>query len=224
LLGRNIAGKALSSKVVFVCAGNGSSDIFTTALSKAMINRLAMVYIGSSFDSYEKWANDNGISQARIAFQKFRGEELIDHKDEFEDISFPTNRSLDAVDAIDRLIENGQVKFDTTDIIRAVTAGLIGVPAEIEYRSFKKLFKDLPSPDEVLANPTGFDSSNLESSVLYAFINNIVRYASTDVDKCEACLQFLATVAPEFRKAGASSLIQKNPEAVMCKSYSKTQI
>jgi MoxR-like ATPase len=223
LLGRTIAGKEISSKVFFIAAGNSTSDIYTSALSRAMINRLCMLYIGSSFESYEKWANENSISPARIAFQKFHGEELIDHKDEFEDVSFPTNRSLDAVDRIDALIESNKIRFQVNDIIKAVTAGLIGVPAALEYRSFKELHKNMPMPDKILANPRGFDSSDVEPSVVYALVNSVMKYAANDIADCEKALQFLLTLSPEFRKSGATTLIQHNPEAITCKSYSRVK-
>lgn len=223
ILGRNIAGEELSSKVVFIAAGNGTSDIYTTALSRAMINRLCVLYIGGSFESYEKWALENDISPARIAFQKFHGETLIDHKDEFEDISFPTNRSLDAVDRIVSLIDSGRCKFKTDDILMPLVAGLIGVPAALEYKQFINMYKNLPMPDEVLADPKNVDVSNLEQSSLYALMQSVVRYAHDDLDKSEKAFQFFSVLQPEFCKAGCTSLIQKNPDAVTCKTYCKMQ-
>jgi len=223
LLGRNIAGEEISSKIVFVSAMNGTSDIYTTALSKAMISRLCMLYIGQNFESYEKWASNNDISPARIAFQKFHADSLIDNSDEFEDVSIATNRSLDACDRIDALIRKGKITFQTDDIVNAVYAGLIGVPASIEYRQFLKLYETLPMPDAVLKNPKGFDSSSIEPSVLYALIQSVVRYAKDDLDDCEKAFQFFSTLNPEFRNAGATSLIQKNADAVLCKSYMKIQ-
>jgi MoxR-like ATPase len=218
ILQRKIAGKKISDKVSFVGAMNGSSDIYTTQLSKAAINRVCLLYIKSSPESYDAWAKDNGISPVRRAFQMFKAEEIIQNDEEFEDVSFPTNRSLDFVDSIDQSIDS--FSFDTDDIINPIVAGLIGVPACHEYMMFKKLYAETEPADYIVENPTTA-RTDYEHSMKYAVAMSVVGYASSDLEKANSAIEWFTRLEPEYTSACVASLMDRNPEVCTCPNYVK---
>lgn len=227
ILDRHIASKKISDKVIFVGAMNGSSDIYTTPLSKAAITRVCLLYIKSSKESYDKWASENGISDFRRAFQKFKAEEIIKNEEDFEDVSIPTNRSLDACDKIDRIVEDSIGRIKTDDIYPAMIAGLIGVPASIEYISFKKLYDMAECPDVILADPKKAkvdytkEDGTPDPSIKYAVLTNVVEYAKNDLDLCERAFQFASRFEPEYVVAFSSLILEKAPESCTCPTYIK---
>ena len=219
LLGRKIANEKISDKVVFVGAMNGSSDMYTTPLSKAAINRLCMLYISGDNASYDKWASENGISPERRAFDKFAGHEVLEADEDFEDQSFATRRSLDFVDKVVTSINKG-FNFDTKDIMLPMMAGMIGVPASIQYKAFIDLYKEAETPDQIVADP---DNARIdyEPSVLFAVTTGLIEYAKDDTDLCDKVYQYAMRLPAEYKATILAMMSEKNPESCVCPSYKK---
>lgn len=225
ILAREVAAKKIASKVVFIGAMNGSSDIYTTQLSDAAINRVCFLYIGNSVDSYDKWASENGISPARRAFQKFKAPEILRAEEPFEDVSYASNRSLDAVDKVDAILERMKAAgstLKTSDIYEPMVAGLIGVPAMREWVAFKRLYEVAETPDVILADPMAA-KTDYDPSIKYAVLTSVVDYAHADFDLCEKAFQFAARFEPEYMVAFTSLILDKNGEAAACPTYLKIQ-
>lgn len=225
ILAREVASKKISSKVVFVGAMNGSSDIYTTQLSGAAINRVCMLYIHSSNESYDKWASDNGISPTRRAFQKFKANEIINNEEPFEDVSYASNRSLDAVDSVDGVLARMKASgstLKTADIYEPIVAGLIGVPAMREWVAFKRLYEVAETPDVILADPMGA-KIDYEPSIKYAVLTSVVDYAKNDFDLCEKAFQFASRFEPEYMVAFSNLILEKKGEAAACPTFLKIQ-
>ena len=227
ILDRHIASRKISDKVIFVGAMNGSSDVYTTPLSKAAVTRVCMLYIQPTTDSYDKWAEKNGISDFRRAFQRFKAPEIIKYDENFEDVSIPVNRSLDACDKVDRVITSSAGKIKTDDIYNALIAGLIGVPGSIEYIGFKRLYEKAETPDVILKDPAKAkvdyvdEYGNPEPSVKYAVLTNVVNYVKDrkDMNLADKAFQFASRFDPEYIMAMSSLLLEKFPDSVACPTY-----
>jgi hypothetical protein len=224
ILDRQIASKKISDKVIFVGAMNGSSDIYTTPLSAAAVNRVCMLYIHSTNDSYDSWAEENGISDGRRAFQRFKSDIIVGNEEQFEDVSFPTNRSLDFVDRVDQIItsikENPDSVLKTSDIYAPIVAGLIGVPASTEWIQFKQLYDIAETPDVILADVNAA-KIDYDPSIKFAVLTNVVNYAKENLDLCELAFQFAARFEPEYTVAFSNLILEKAPESCTCPTYVK---
>lgn len=227
LLEHEIENEKISSKVNFVGARNGSSDLYTTELSKASINRMCILYLKPDFESYESWAMNNDVPSYGIAFQKFSFHDIETH--DFEDVSFYSARSMDKCFKITQMIDRGEIGFDVDDITLPIYSGLVGVVKATEYVAFLKLYNKIPTPDEVLDNPSGVsveyfdDNGNKDDSILYALMNNVIRFAvkDGDLDVIEKALQFINRLPVEFKKAGATMVVSKVESAITCPTHSK---
>ena len=198
---------------------NGSSDMYTTPLSKAAVNRLCLLYIAGDNASYDKWASENGISPERRAFDKFAGHDVLEVDEDFEDVSFATRRSLDFVDKVVTSINKG-FNFDTKDIMLPMMAGMIGVPASIQYKAFIDLYKEAETPDQILADVENA-RIDYEPSVLYAVTTGLIEYAKDDTDLCEKVYQYAMRLPAEYKATILAMMSDKNPESCVCPSYAK---
>ncbi|MGH0003165.1 AAA family ATPase [Pseudovibrio ascidiaceicola] len=146
VLNRRIGEHKLPDNVRIIAAGNGSTDrVGTQRTSAAGNNRFAHVQAEPDLDSWRRWAATSGLHPMVIAFVSFRPE-LLHKRSDKHDKSFPTPRSWASV-----------AEFaDAPETIRMdLVTGLIGQGAAAEFEGFVRVFKNLPSLDAVIADPTG---------------------------------------------------------------------
>ena len=156
ILEREVHGHRLPDNVYIVAAMNSTSDIHTTPLSRALLTRVCTLFVSSTADefgdSYDDWAEENGISPAMRSFARYRSD-LLHTFDEFEEMSIARPRTRDMVDRVCSAAE--RVTFKTEDILLPCLAGLVGKAVAIEFMAFRALCQQTPTPGESLADPAG---------------------------------------------------------------------
>jgi hypothetical protein len=95
-------------------------------------------------DDWCKWAAAANIDPMVIGFVRFRPELL--HKFDKKERSFPCPRTWEFVN---KAVKKGPPPAVEHELF----AGLVGEGAAIEFSAFKRLYKELPSLDLVIATP-----------------------------------------------------------------------
>jgi hypothetical protein len=213
LLGNEFHGHRLSENAFTVLAMNGASDLYTTPLSRAARTRICSLFISrfaeGAGDSYQNWAERNGIDPLTRAFAKFRPE-LYEKDEQFEELAQCTPRTVDMVGKVMEAARD--VKFKIDDILPAVVAGIIGRKAATEYMAIQELLDKAPTPEEIIADPMGCKIPE-DPSVCHAMTSGLVAHCS-DRKQFAAAVKYAVRLQPEWAAHMLKTLSKKEPQVV----------
>ena len=129
-----------------VAAGNRQTDrAAAQRMPTALANRFAHIDVEPDVSTFAEWCSKANVHPMIQAFVRFRPGLL--HNMEGSDLrAFPTPRAWAQVAKI----------ADAPDDLRfPLVSGLVGEGPAAEFEGFVRVYKDLPSLDLVLSNPTG---------------------------------------------------------------------
>lgn len=144
---RRVGEHRLKPGVYIIAAGNRQSDkAAAQRMPTALANRLAHIDVEADIDVFCDWAYDNQINPMLIAFLRWRPALL--HDMTVQDLrAFPTPRSWARTSRI--------VDDEDDALFLQMVAGLVGEGGAAEFIGFVRTYRNLPSLDLVLSNPTG---------------------------------------------------------------------
>ena len=221
--GREIHGHKLSKSVFVVGTMNGTSDAGTLPLCEALRARTCTLFMSSRaagvVDSYEAWAQANGISPVGLTFSRYR-RELLRQNDDFEEIAIPVQRTVDMADFV--LQASKSVKFKTDDILLPVIAGLVGKKAATEFLATEKLINEAPSIKAILADPDNADIPE-NVSVCYALACGLGDYAKsnggTDRKVLDGLAKYICRMRPELGAMAFKRMSKEAPAVVTTPAF-----
>lgn len=173
ILDRRINGHILSPNCRIVLAGNGTSDIDTSQLSKAANGRMVHIYVENESEgalaSWQDWGSTEvehpefgtitNASEMLRAFAKSHHNTWINGSSgeatKLADQAEPTNRTWIYADWFIRSQEF--VDFKTRDIIKPLVAGCVGLSAATELLVHADTYQAMPTIEAVVADPEHVD-------------------------------------------------------------------
>lgn len=184
---RRVGEHRLKQDVYIIAAGNRQSDkAAAQRMPSALANRLAHVDIEADIDVYCEWAYANTISPMLIAFLRWRPALL--HDMTVQDLrAFPTPRSWARTS---RIIDD-----EDDPLLLQMTAGLVGDGAAAELMGFVRTYRNLPSLDLVLSNPTG---APLPAEPSARFAITVALAHKVDARTFEAGMTYVRRLPGEF--------------------------
>ena len=169
-LDRVVGEHRLPENCIVIAAGNRTTDKSVSfKMPKALANRLLHIEVEESFDSWRRWAVRSGINDKVVGFLSFRNDLLMGFDASNEDLAFPTPRSWEMVSNLLNTV------CDDVDRMYNLIAGLIGNGVAVEFRTWVKVYDQLPSVKDIFSgkNPPLPKSTD----ALYALISSMVVYA-----------------------------------------------
>ena len=193
-LDRVIGEHKLPDNCIVIAAGNRLTDKSVVyKMPKALSNRLMHIDVESSFDSWKRWAIEKGINEKVIGFLDFKRDYLSGFDSSNDDLAFPTPRSWEMVSNVLNFIEG--------DVNKAyhLIAGLVGTGVAVEFRSWAKIYSELPNIKDV------FNGKSVDvpkgNDVVYALCSSMVAYArehKNQMDKISNSIVFANRLSPDF--------------------------
>jgi len=179
ILDRRIGEYSLPENWAVVAAGNRMEDATVTfQMPVALRNRFLHLELEPNLEDWKEWAFKNDIDTRIIAFLNFRPELLFKfNKDEN---TFPTPRSWEYCS---RALKAG------VDLEIAVSS-TVGEGVMAEFITFLNIYKDLPSPSQILSQHITFK----EPSRMYAVCGMLIRYAKSQGDCKEKLLDYILNI------------------------------
>ncbi len=219
---RSLNGRRLSKNARMALAGNGATDVGTIPLSRAARTRMVHLYVDEhgddSLESYLSWAQDAGISPMLRAFAHYRRDAWNAgySKTAMAELALPTRRTFDMADELLRASE--EVKFETSDIIRAVVEGCVGTAGATELLAWRKTWLGAPTIDEVLSNPK---SARLPDGldVTYAFTLTMLDWVKGHAKDANALFEYAMRFENEQSFFFFKSVEKRTPEVCVAKNY-----
>ena len=174
VLDRQIGAHNLHKRVAIVCAGNKATDkAIVNRLSTAMQSRMIHLNLMVDPEAWLDWANASDIDHRVISFIKFRPELLHKFNPSHADDTFASPRTWEF---LSKIIKD-KPKFTRTD--HAVLVGTVGEGPATEFRAFSEVYKDLPTIEDMIENPTLVNIPR-EPGHQYAMTTLISHHANDD--------------------------------------------
>jgi len=171
-LNRAIGEHRLPDNTIVMAAGNRVTDrAVAYKMPSALANRMMHFDIEADFDSWLRWAIDEGsINTAVLGYLSFDRSKLITEEQKLDDIAFPTPRSWMFVSNI----INTAGDISNIGELKALIAGCIGMGTALEFIAWCRVYKDLPRTEDIFAGKVSNVPKN--SDAVYALISSITTY------------------------------------------------
>lgn len=193
-LDRVVGEHKLPENCIVIAAGNRITDKSVVyKMPKALSNRFLHIDVEVNFGAWKKWAIERGINAQVVGFLDFKRDYLSGFDSSNEDLAFPTPRSWEMVSNVLNCVEK--------DVDKAyhVIAGLVGTGVAVEFKSWAKIYSELPNIEDVFGGrdvkvPKGND-------VVYALCSSMVAYArehKNETDKIANSIVFANRLSPDF--------------------------
>lgn len=198
VLDRKLGEYRLPDDWFVVAAGNPASERGVHhAMPRPLRNRFVHLTLEPDLQEWFQWALTAGIRSEVIAFLRFKPALFHDPAQPADANAWPTPRSWEMVSRI--LCGQATIRrqsFTTSETEAAMFEGAIGVGAAAELSGFLRLFRELPSIDEILLNP---DNAPVpaQPDALVAVATALGR--SMTPFSIGNGLRYLARIAQEFR-------------------------
>lgn len=193
-LDRVVGEHKLPENCIVIAAGNRTTDKSVAfKMPKALANRLLHIEVEGSFKSWKEWAIRSGVNDKVIGFLSFRQQHLMTFDSGSDDLAFATPRAWEMVSNILNLVNSD------VDKMYSLIAGVIGTGLAIEFRTWSKVYEDLPDLEDIFegkqpALPTGTDA-------MYALCAAMTAYArehKDDIRRIANSVQYANCMPPDF--------------------------
>ena len=227
--GDDFHGHSLSDNAYVCLALNGSSDSYTTPLSKALRTRVCSLFVSRNaaggYDSYDKWAVENGIPDIVRYFHKYSGN-MIESNDAYEELAVCTPRTLDMAGMITLAKEAIEAKgtLQVDDVYNACIAGVIGQGAAAQYLINEELV-GANSPKVILDDPNNAAIPHYRNmQFIVDGCSQFIKHAGP-ADQPQLARNYITFAAritnDEWEKAMMDALAESYPQVVALPEYSR---
>ena len=203
LLAREINGKKISDKVVFVAATNRREDkAGVSGILEPLKSRFTTILnVEPSVDDWSTWALSNGVPPEVVAFIRFRPALLTQPGPATQEIKNRT--SPRTIAALGRLWKAGLSDHE-------ILSGAAGEGCATEFLAFIRIWQSLPNIDAILLNPKTSPVPT-EVAILYAVATALaIRATSQNAGRV---IQYLDRLPEEFSVLGVRDLLRQCPGA-----------
>ena len=193
-LDRVVGEHKLPDNCIVIAAGNRITDKSVAyKMPKALANRLLHINVEGSFNSWKKWAVANGINKKVLGFLSFQRSYLMGFDASNEDLAFATPRSWEMVSNVLNTVS------DDIEKVYGFIAGLVGEGAAIEFRTWERVYKDLPNVEGIFSGKEKSVPTNLDA--IYALTSSMVAYArehKKELGKIANSIRYAEKLPPDF--------------------------
>ncbi|MBR2480602.1 MAG: AAA family ATPase [Clostridia bacterium] len=210
-LDRVVGEHKLPENCIVIGAGNRLTDKSVAyKMPKALANRLLHINVEGSFASWNKWAVKSGINAKVLGFLSFQKDSLFKGSENSEDLAFPTPRSWEMVSNV-----LNSVSDDVKEVFPFI-AGLVGVGMASEFRTWCKIYANLPKIEDIFAGKR--PPVPRDTDALYALVSAMVSHARevrNDLGKIANSIDYANLIPADF------SVILMKDYAYLEKDYQK---
>ena len=214
VLDRGVEDKSLHDNVVIAAAGNLSTDkAIVNNMSTAMQSRLQHYVLRVDLKAWLVWANNHGIDHRIVSYVSYKPETLHNFDPEHDDFTFPCPRTWEF---LSKKIGVYPGKDIVPNKIPSMSA-TVGEAAAREFYAFSQIYKDIPTIQQIIKDPTGVMMSN-EPSAQYAMAGMLGENISGR--NAESLMKYIQRMPIEFqilalqRGRARDRGLRKNPAVI----------
>ncbi len=193
-LDRVVGEHKLPDNCIVIAAGNRTTDKSVAfKMPKALANRLMHIEVEGSFNSWKEWGISSGINRKVIGFLSFRQAYLMGFNAASDDLAFPTPRAWEMVSNLLNGIS------DNVENMYSLIAGIVGTGVAVEFRTWEKVYKELPDMEDIFDGKMPNMPKNTDS--MYALISSMVCYArehKNEMNRIANSIRYADKMPPDF--------------------------
>lgn len=212
ILDRKLGDYTLPEGWDIVAAGNKITDgAIVNRMSTALKNRFFRIDIESDLDTWVAWAFNNKVDNSIIAFLKYRPALL----NEFEGDHFNPNADAFATQRSWTKLSNF-LPHVPPRLIQQACLGMVGEAAATEYMGFRLTTADLPTFEELMANPS---TARLPSNISAQFGVATMIIANVTTSNIGQVLTYLERLPAELTVMVLKQATKLKPMLAATKSF-----
>lgn len=210
VLARKINGHKISDHVRFLAATNRRQDkAAVTGLITPLLDRFTtVVTFDFDLDEWVAWGIKHNMPAVLLAFARYRPDNISKFEATRDMKKSPTPRS---VAGVGRLINAGVDDFE-------VLVGAAGEGFATEFTAFYRVWKELPSREQIYLNPKSVDVPT-KPDVLYALMGSLAHGANEQ--NFEATLTYIDRCPPEFQVLCVKDALLRTPDLKTLKCWTQ---
>lgn len=208
ILARQINGKKISDKIVFVAATNRRQDrAGVTGILEPVKSRFTTILgLEANADEWIEWAFEHNIPSEIIGFIHFRPSLLNVEEATADIVNHPCPRTIAAAG---RLLQAG---LNTHEVL----AGAIGDGAAAELIGFINVYQNLPNISAILLDPKKAEVPT-EPAAQYAVVAALVEKVTED--NADRILTYGDRLPADFSVLLVRDMIRKEPKVQSTKGF-----
>lgn len=193
-LDRVVGEHKLPDNCIVIAACNRTTDKSVVfKMPKALANRLLHIEVEGSFKSWKEWAIRTGINNKVIGFLSFKPDYLMKFDSTSEDLAFCTPRSWEMVSNILNGVE------DNVEKMMPLISGLVGYGAAMEFKTWCKVYRELPSMEEIFDGKHPPMPQNTDAMyALTAAMTSYARENKEDIYRIGNSIKYADLMPPDF--------------------------
>jgi ABC-type cobalamin/Fe3+-siderophores transport system ATPase subunit len=181
----------LHKRVAIVAAGNLDTDnAMVEEMTTALQSRLIHLELSVDQEKWLEWAAQNDIDHRITSYIKFKPSQLYSFKPDHSDKTYASPRTWEFANRFLQIMDIGDRNLLPT------LAGTISDGVANEFIGFTRIYKDLPSLAEIIANPNGIPVP-AEPSILFALTGSLANHA--DEDTIDDLMKYVVRMPIEFQ-------------------------
>jgi hypothetical protein len=203
----------LHKNVAIIAAGNLATDkAYVNKLGTAMQSRMSHLEIRVCPEAWMRWANTHDVDHRVKSFIKFKPALLHNFDPNHTDMTFACPRTWHFTSKIIK-------PMATIEITKLpVLAGTVGNGAGREFYSYTKIYGEIPTLEQILADPRRVPFG-AEPSMHYA-LSGLVGYHMKPAN-ADTLMQFLCRLDIDFQVVTLRTAIAKDAEVRKARSVSE---
>lgn len=203
----------LPDEWVVVAASNRMSDkAGVKKVSSALLSRFLHVDLTISTADWQEWAANAGVHAAVRAFISYKPDMLFQFDPATNPRSFPCPRAWTTVGSL--------VSAVRPQLLQRAVAGKVGTGPAAEFMAFLELFRQLPSIDGILKDPSGHVLPT-QPSLLHALCGALAHRARGNANLARALCVVSSRVPDEFSVMLLRDALAIAPRLAMDQDVSK---
>ncbi len=189
VLDRRVGEYILPDGWTVIAAGNGERDRSVThRMPTALANRMVHIDMQTSVDDWLVWAEKSNIRSEILAFLRFRPKLIHDFDPQHSAKAFASPRSWEFMSRILDASAHESVEFE-------LFQGTVGMSAATEFMGFLRVWRDLPTVENILAAPSSVEIPN-EPATLYALCEALG--GKTTTQNIDGVVEYALRMPAEF--------------------------
>ena len=205
ILDREVYKHKLHPRCLIAAAGNLTTDrAIVNTQSTATTSRLTHYRMRVDHKVWIEWANAHDIDHRIISLIKFKPEILHKFDPATNELTFPSPRTWEFASKVIKT----KPKIDHITTIRL--AGTVGEGAAIELSAYSEIYQNLPTIEQILANPKSGWKVPKEPSELFA-VTTMISHNSTQ-DNIEQLMIANSRLPTEMQVITLKDIYKRSPK------------
>lgn len=197
-----------------VTAGNLETDgAIVEPMSTALQSRLVHLELIADAKEWDEWAVANGINHHITSYIKFKPPQLHTFSPDHTDTNYACPRTWEFTSRILKELED-----DPHNDLLPLLSGTLGEGVAREFLTYRKIYKTLLKPEQIIANPTGVKVPE-EPSILFALTGSIADNMNSS--NGDALMEFVKRLPVEFQVVCIREVVRRNKKMLAHRSLQK---